>query len=351
MTPRGRDLVRARSSHPGLDAFRRLHLKETVSAFLAAASAPCATNPSHRQAAALIKACLKTDPVRTMACFASPTISTPIHCYAGRERWPPLGARLEDGLREALCLLLLELAIRGLIPAGIKFDWLDEAIPLFSPSIGARLHAPAQAAGWRFESGVLTVLERHGSGAAIRLAAKSLQRGRREVNGLRSELAYVPLRGDILLALADNNPIAQTETHPDKNGNVFDLGGHSEDDWRMTLTTALDWIAEHSPDLFAEMGAMLRQLVPIGYEAQRHLSASYREAIGTIYLTLHPNVLIITEAIVHEFQHNKLNVGTYTGPMLHNAFSPLYPSPVRPDPRPLFGVLMAVHAFLPVAAF
>jgi HEXXH motif-containing protein len=35
--------------------------------------------------------------------------------------------------------------------------------------------------------------------------------------------------------------------------------------------------------------------------------------------------------------------------LLENAFSPLYPSPVRPDPRPLHGVLLAVHAFLPVA--
>jgi len=35
--------------------------------------------------------------------------------------------------------------------------------------------------------------------------------------------------------------------------------------------------------------------------------------------------------------------------VLENAFSPLYTSPVRPDPRPLHGVLLAVHAFLPVA--
>ena len=35
--------------------------------------------------------------------------------------------------------------------------------------------------------------------------------------------------------------------------------------------------------------------------------------------------------------------------VLENAFHPLYRSPVRPDPRPLHGVLLAVHAFLPVA--
>jgi HEXXH motif-containing protein len=35
--------------------------------------------------------------------------------------------------------------------------------------------------------------------------------------------------------------------------------------------------------------------------------------------------------------------------VLENAFEPLYSSPVRPDPRPLHGVLLAVHAFLPIA--
>ncbi|MEO6026103.1 MAG: HEXXH motif-containing putative peptide modification protein, partial [Candidatus Binatia bacterium] len=52
---------------------------------------------------------------------------------------------------------------------------------------------------------------------------------------------------------------------------------------------------------------------------------------------------------VHEFQHNKINVASYDLGFLENAFHPRYPSPVRPDPRPLWGILLAVHAFLPVA--
>jgi HEXXH motif-containing protein len=97
------------------------------------------------------------------------------------------------------------------------------------------------------------------------------------------------------------------------------------------------------------MRLMLHEVIPVGYDAVRHLSASYREAIGTMYLTLHPNVMTMTEAVLHEFQHNKLNVASYGVEFLDNAFHPLYPSPVRPDPRPLWGILLAVHAFLPVA--
>ena len=68
-----------------------------------------------------------------------------------------------------------------------------------------------------------------------------------------------------------------------------------------------------------------------------------------MYLTLHPNVMTMTEAVVHEFQHNKFNVASDSVEYLENAFHPLYQSPIRPDPRPLWGILLAVHAFLPVA--
>jgi len=68
-----------------------------------------------------------------------------------------------------------------------------------------------------------------------------------------------------------------------------------------------------------------------------------------VYLTLHPNLMTMAEAVIHEFQHNKLNVAAHGADFLVNAFHPLYKSPVRPDPRPLWGILLAVHAFLPVA--
>jgi HEXXH motif-containing protein len=59
--------------------------------------------------------------------------------------------------------------------------------------------------------------------------------------------------------------------------------------------------------------------------------------------------MTMTEAVIHEFSHNKLNALFELDDVLHNAFHPLFKSPVRPDPRPLHGVLLAVHAFVPVA--
>src|SRR5258708_27261484 len=91
-------------------------------------------------------------------------------------------------------------------------------------------------------------------------------------------------------------------------------------------------------------------MVPrISWDGVKHLSASYQEILGTIYLTLHPSQMTLTEALIHEFSHNKINALFEVDDVLENAWSPLYTSPVRPDPRPLHGVLLAVHAFLPVA--
>jgi HEXXH motif-containing protein len=108
-------------------------------------------------------------------------------------------------------------------------------------------------------------------------------------------------------------------------------------------------VERYLPGEHAEMRSLLHEIVPVGFDGVRHLSASYREAVGTVYLTLHPSLMIMTEAVIHEFQHNKFNVSAYSAEYLTNAFHPLYKSPVRPDPRPLWGILLAVHAFLPVA--
>jgi len=139
------------------------------------------------------------------------------------------------------------------------------------------------------------------------------------------------------------------EAHPDKEGNALSLGDHSCEEWVSSLRGCLDRIAMYLPELRAEMALGLQQVVPVGYDAEKHLSASYREALGTIYLTLHPDPMTMTEAVIHEFQHNKLNAALDLDPFLENAFTELVTSPVRPDPRPLHGVLLAVHAFLPVA--
>jgi len=171
----------------------------------------------------------------------------------------------------------------------------------------------------------------------------------RVVSLLTAPDGYRVVEGDILFALVDNNPLAMHEAHPDKGGNAIDLGGRAVEPWVVSLRGALALVATHLPELRAEMSLYVQQIVPVGFFEDRHLSASYREAIGTLYLSLHPSPMTMVEAVIHEFQHNKLNALFESDEVLENAHEPLYASPVRPDPRPLHGVLLAVHAFLPVA--
>jgi hypothetical protein len=163
------------------------------------------------------------------------------------------------------------------------------------------------------------------------------------------EHPYRAIDDDTVLALADNNPLAMVEAHPDKQGNGIDLGGRPAEQWVATVRDALDVVGTYLPELRNEMRLYVQAVVPVGYDSQKHLSASYREAIGTIYLSLHPSPITMVEALVHEFQHNKLNALLEIDDVLENAPGETHASPVRPDPRPLQGVLLAVHAFVPVA--
>ena len=108
-------------------------------------------------------------------------------------------------------------------------------------------------------------------------------------------------------------------------------------------------VERHVPVVLSELRTLQTLLLPVGYEPVKHLSASYREYIGASYLTLHPDVHTMAEAIVHEHQHNKANLASYHDALLENALETMVKSPVRPDLRPIWGVLLAVHAFVPVA--
>lgn len=166
----------------------------------------------------------------------------------------------------------------------------------------------------------------------------------------RDDDLFAPI-GDsgIVLALDDSNPLAMLEAHPNKSGNAIDLGDRTTQVWVDSLVEALAIVERWLPDLHRELCLFIRQIVPVGFDADAHVSASYREAIGTIYLSLHPNAMTMAEALIHEFSHNKLNGLFEIDAVLENPPDATYASPVRPDPRPIAGVLLAVHAFVPVA--
>jgi HEXXH motif-containing protein len=135
------------------------------------------------------------------------------------------------------------------------------------------------------------------------------------------------------------------EAHPGKEGNALSLGDATAAQWVEAIDDARALIRAGLPALAGEHRELLAEVVPVGGPMEVSLSASYKEAIGVVYISLHRSPLKMAEALVHELQHNKLNLVAWSDPILLDATT-LHASPVRPDPRPLWGVLLAAHAFL-----
>lgn len=312
---------------PGSTSARRL-LSASLQPLLAElAGLPArASEPATRQGLiALLQAvrgALAVDPGAVWSALRRPTVGVLIRCARG-----DAGTGL---LRELAATLACELAVAGALREPLRLPAPPRVVCL-----GARRSFTAGAGALLCAAGAVSLRDLHG----------------RETRLWPSDAApsHLEVGPTLTLALVDNNPLAQMEAHPDKSGNAIDLGGQAPARWIAALTEALAVIAGPMPDLRAEIDVLLQQVVPVGHDEHRHLSASYQEAIGTVYMSLHPQVMTMAEALIHEFSHNKLATLQEQGPLLENAFWPLYPSPVRPDPRPLHGVLLAVHAFLPVA--
>jgi len=310
---------------------------------------PADLRGSHGSVADLVQRALAIDEGRLLHCFASPAVGTPLRCLGLRDDLPEFRARIDTAAVAQTPHLLFEMALRGLMGDGEIVVWEHGAPRLASLALEGEIVPPEGATGLAFSAASIAAIAGGGEIATLPLDDDGMAAALEAPGGFHYERCYHPI-GDVThFATVDQNPIAAFEAHPNKDGNAVDLGDRPAPEWVDMLEESFGLVEKFLPTTFAEMRLAMHEVVPVGYDADRHLSASYREAIGTMYLTLHPNVMTMTEAVVHEFQHNKINVASYERDFLVNAFHPLYPSPVRPDPRPLWGILLAVHAFLPVA--
>jgi HEXXH motif-containing protein len=259
-----------------------------------------------------------------------PSVGGLLRCLRRRAPELPFAA----GVAELLATLLADLAHAHALPERVVLHRLPTRII----SLAARRVIDVPLAATRAEFGPGTIGFR-GPGLALDI----------DLHGADESPRLFAITDQLLLATVDANPLAMSEAHPDKQGNAVDLGGRAIAEWTATLADALALIGQVMPELRREIDLYLHTVVPVGWHDQQHLSASYQEVIGSVYMTLHPQRMTMVEATIHEFQHNKLHALLELDPLLDNAFSPLYGSPVRPDPRPLQGILLAVHAFQPIA--
>jgi HEXXH motif-containing protein len=57
----------------------------------------------------------------------------------------------------------------------------------------------------------------------------------------------------------------------------------------------------------------------------------------------HPELALL-EAILHEYNHNKLNLIMQTERLVLNDLTEAYYSPYRPDARHILGIYLGIHA-------
>jgi HEXXH motif-containing protein len=279
-----------------------------------------------------------------LSALRSPTVGALLRSLRNELLRRPFDRDHADGmLIELAATLAFELALAGAIGDPLRLARLPRQI--LSLSARALVEVPEGAEAITFSAGEARI-DRGGSVVTLDLAA--IARGEAP-HGAMIQRPYHPIEREIVLATADNNPRASFGAEPGEPGNPVDLGGHSEEEWAEMLRKSLALIEEHLPDLRAEIDLYVRAFLPVGWHPETHRSASYRESVGAVYMTLHPSLMTMTEAVIHEFSHNKLHALFELDPAIENDSMARFRSPVRPDPRPLRGVLLAVHAFVPVA--
>ena len=286
----------------------------------------------------VIQSMVRTDKAVVLAAIGAPDVLNPLLVLAVGMR-PPA-----EVLRSAIPALMASLQPNArAVPEAILWEAEVHDVPQVHLGRTLRFSPPAKA----------LLLDASGLEVECHDGTRIPLDGQVQHPSLQVEDAFFTLGGGgvgLHLSLHDGNPLSMDEAHPDKEGNAVSLGGRSAAEWVERLDEALDLVALALPEWHREVSASLSRIVPVGFEPEMHLSASYREGPELIYMTLHPDPLTMAEAIIHETQHSKCNLLSWMDPVLDNAYTAWTESPVRPDLRPLMGVLLAVHAFVPVSA-
>ena len=159
---------------------------------------------------------------------------------------------------------------------------------------------------------------------------------------------------DIHLTTIDANPDNKNHNHPEhiKNGVGIGWWNIHEDYWLDLYAEAFSLLRRASPDFAHELDRMIHKIIPLGVTKSMHNSASYSTCIGHLYMSYPVEIempeLAVLEAIIHESNHNKLNLIMKSDPLILNTREEIYYSPYRPDARHIYGIYLWVHALVAV---
>lgn len=156
---------------------------------------------------------------------------------------------------------------------------------------------------------------------------------------------------NILLTNNDYTPggVARINHPSQKDGaQLTGFSSIEEKEWLNLYAQVFEKIREIHPWFYTELTSVLQKVVPIGISRDCHNSGSFSDCIGHIYMSypignIEP-VIAVLEAVIHEYNHNKLHIIMMSDPLILNSGEEIYYSPYRPDARHLYGIYAWLHA-------
>ncbi|MET8280068.1 HEXXH motif-containing putative peptide modification protein [Micromonospora sp. NPDC005174] len=110
------------------------------------------------------------------------------------------------------------------------------------------------------------------------------------------------------------------------------------------------WLREHLPAHADALAGLLRSLVPLRPPPSGNpVSATSRDALGAIALSVPADAQTLALLLVHEVQHTKLGALLDLVPLYRTGGPARYRAPWRLDPRPVGALLQGAYAHLGVA--
>ncbi len=156
----------------------------------------------------------------------------------------------------------------------------------------------------------------------------------------------------ILLTLDFHNPDIDIDLHPDhKKEQVWiTFGSKSPWEWHSLFSRSFDILRMVSPGFMNEIESMIHKIIPLDVSIGKHNSWSYSNVIGHLMMSYPTGIdsphFAILEAILHEYNHNKLNLIMQTEKLVLSNFNENYYSPYRPDARHIQGIYLWLHAIV-----
>ncbi|MEU8549794.1 aKG-HExxH-type peptide beta-hydroxylase [Streptomyces roseoverticillatus] len=138
---------------------------------------------------------------------------------------------------------------------------------------------------------------------------------------------------------------------PRAAGRPDDLGPDETRRWAVEARNAFQMLRTGHPEVYEELAAGPRLLVPLSGTGRGVVSGSSAETFGCIALSPPPSTAAFAVTLAHEMQHNKFAAMLHLFDLFEAGGQELYYAPWRPDPRPLLGLFHGAYAHLGVAQF